>query len=891
MEWLQQQMNSQQYLDKIKRYLAHLIVDIKCNNACDHFDINKIAENFFIPILSIIYDCPDLKNQNAIKANFPSVDLGCETKKISFQVTSDGSSAKVISTLEKFREHKLEAQFDTLFVLVITQKQDHYTSKALTEEISRQKINFSVGKNIIDYSDLLSRIAEAPVDKLKKISDVLAAEFERWTDYNQFRSDLDGFLEFSKSKIEVEKNTKKYIPSIFVEPTKAKETTRLYSHPVFFGRKVEDKLKKVDYSRVNNYLAKIGIGPLRSSIVSLSDADFPRSLEEMNSYLTDRKKLIEQEIQRVNPLGHSPRTSCPEYKVAPEKEALQSLLKLVIEGAASAFENLYSQALALINITESKILLITSSAGQGKTNFICDLVENQFGKFEIPSVFIPARELNKYSHPSRILAFLSQNRFLPKCDDIHAALNLFDQVAMAINKPFVIAIDGINEVKDLDSFLSELSDFLNSVNQYKFVKIIITCRTEFFENKFASLLDEPFADTILRIKDLKADMSDESLERMLSSYLAHFKIKVRLSRHAADFLKSDLLMMRIFCDLHEGQDKGSIADIYKIKLYESYLYSKGAGLPQALKAEFLPCLYRLVENMLSDDRYYNISTGAYTSVQQQIIDILVSEDIVLRREPAEKTLLTMLDETISFTYDELRDFVIALYLVQQLSKTDFPKFLETMQQLRKRPIFEGVFKYVYLLARQFNEAEILAYCVGSEDFDIHYSIAIATLPHEYQNEDDRRRALDYLDINRKAEVVRRIGVFLFNRGDNEQPLNRRLLLEHINSLNNSDVSELFFILFRTRRYVPSYEENPIKNFVASWLEAAATKEDLSESYLIFVLQLAFLASADQQFEVRSILARLKGSGKYENCFSFVEQSRSGRIADYARSIVAFAGAA
>ncbi|MBY5367602.1 MULTISPECIES: SMEK domain-containing protein [Rhizobium] len=49
-------MNSQEYLKQIKRYFAHLVVDIKCNNACDHFDINKVAENFFIPILSSVYD-------------------------------------------------------------------------------------------------------------------------------------------------------------------------------------------------------------------------------------------------------------------------------------------------------------------------------------------------------------------------------------------------------------------------------------------------------------------------------------------------------------------------------------------------------------------------------------------------------------------------------------------------------------------------------------------------------------------------------------------------------------------------------------------------------------------------------------------------------------------
>ncbi|WP_145972454.1 SMEK domain-containing protein [Mesorhizobium sp. M5C.F.Ca.ET.164.01.1.1] len=883
-------MNSQEYINQIKRYFAHLIVEIKCNNACDHFDINKVAENFFIPILSIVYDCPDLKNQNAIKANFPSVDLGCETTGISFQVTSDGSSSKVIYTLEKFREHKLNAVYNSLFVLIITEKQKSYTSEALKAEIARQTITFATDVHIIDYTDLLAKMATAPISKLKQLCEVLAVEFDRWTDYSQFRSDLDGFLDFSNSKIEVEKRTKKYIPSIFVEPTKAKEITRLFGHPVFFSRKIEDKLRKADYSSINQYLLKVGIGPLQSGIVPLSDTDFPRTLEELFRHLADRRRLIQEEVKRVNPLGFSPKAFCPEYEVAPEKEAIRSLLKMAIEGAASGVEGLYAEALRLINTAESKILLITSSAGQGKTNFICDLIENQFGKFEIPSVFIPARELNKYSHPNRIVSFISQNRYLPRRDNIHAVLDLFNQLSKRIQKPFVIAIDGINEVKDLESFLSEFSDFLNTVYQYEFVKVIITCRTEFFDSKFASLLDEPFADAILRIKDLKADMSDESLERMLSSYLTHFNITVRLSDRAADFLKSDLLMMRIFCDLNEGQDKGILSDIYKVKLYESYLYRKADSLPKELKQEFLTCLYNIVENMLSEDRYHNINVGGYSHQQQQIIDRLVSEDIILRREPAEKMLQTMLDETISFTYDELRDFVIGLYLVKRLAKSDFSKFLETLGRLRTLPIYEGVFKYVYLLARQSNDPSILKNCEAAEDFDVHYSIAIATLPHEYQNEEDRKRVLEYLNIERKSEVVRRIGVFLFERATNEQVLNRRLLIEHINCLGDPDVSKLFFILFRTRAHVPSYETDPIKEFLAAWTDAAATREDFDDDSLTFVIQLSFLANPGQQYELRSTLAQIKGRGKKSACFSFVENARSARIAGFARSIDAFVGA-
>ncbi|KQU74714.1 hypothetical protein ASC75_20290 [Aminobacter sp. DSM 101952] len=882
-------MNSQEYLNQIKSYFAHLIVEIKCNNACDHFDINKIAENFFIPILSIVYDCSALKNQNVIKANFPSVDLGCNVTGYSFQVTSDGSSSKVVYTLEKFREYKLDSVYNKLFVLIITEKQRSYTSEALKAEIARQTITFSPDVNIIDYTDLIAKIASAPIDKITQLYESLAAEFDRRTDYNQFKSDLNGFLQFSNSKIEIEKRTKKYIPSIFVEPTKSKETTRLFGHPVFFSRKIEDKLRKADYSYLNRYLPKVGINPLQSSITTLCDADYPRSLREVFSHLSDRKRLIDQELKRVNPLGYSPKVTNPEYDVAPEKKAMQSLLKLAIEGTASGLERIYNEALALINTTECKIMLITSAAGQGKTNFLCDLVENQFGKFEIPSVFIPARELNKYAHPSRLLSFISQNRFLPKRDDIHTILDLFNQISKGIQKPFVIAIDGINEVKDLESFLSELSDFLNAVCQYEFIKVIITCRTEFFESKFASLLHQPFADAILRINDLKADMSDESLERMLLSYLTHFNIQAHLSDRAADFLKSDLLMMRIFCDLNEGQDKGVISDIYKVTLYENYLLRKGDSLPPELKQEFLSCLYKIVEHMLSADRYHSINVGGYTHPQQQIVDRLVSEDIILRREPAEKTLQTMLDETISFTYDELRDFVIGLYLVDRLAKSGFSRFLEVLDRLRPLPIYEGVFKYVYLLARQTGDSNILRHCEAAEDFDVHYSIAIGTLPHEYQNDDDRRRVLEYLNVNRKREVVQRIGVFLFNRGTNERTLNRRLLIDHINSLADPDVSELFYILFRTRAYVPSYEANPIEEFLAAWLDAAATDKGFDDDHLAFVIQLSILAKVGQQFELRSTLAQIKGRGRNPACFSFVENARSARIAGFARSINAFVG--
>ena len=101
------------------------------------------------------------------------------------------------------------------------------------------------------------------------------------------------------------------------------------------------------------------------------------------------------------------------------------------------------------------------------------------------------------------------------------------------------------------------------------------------------------------------------------------------------------------------------------------------------------------------------------------------------------------------------------------------------------------------------------------------------------------------------------------------------------------MSEFFFILFRTRARVPSYETDHIKEFLAEWLDAAKTREEFDDDLLTFIIQLSFLANHGQQFELRSALAQIKGRGKKSACFSFVENARSARIAGFARSIDAF----
>lgn len=159
-------MKSQELLQRSSFLLGRFAYEVKVANAMGLFDINTVAEDFLIPIFTIAFDCPNLCNQNRIQMNFPAVDLGCKTSRRSIQITSDSSSNKVRETLEKFESHKLSNDFDSLYVYVITERQNSYNSQKLTEAVNNLSIKFDTSINILDFRDLAKKLAELTSEEL-----------------------------------------------------------------------------------------------------------------------------------------------------------------------------------------------------------------------------------------------------------------------------------------------------------------------------------------------------------------------------------------------------------------------------------------------------------------------------------------------------------------------------------------------------------------------------------------------------------------------------------------------------------------------------------------------------------------------------------------------------
>ncbi len=608
------------------------------------------------------------------------------------------------------------------------------------------------------------------------------------------RNELNEFLDLSNSRIRIEKDSRRYIPDVFVESNKAKDKARLFSNPVFFYRKIYDTLNSIsiNYTWINEFLYKLGLETIESDLIGTTVNSEIGKLKDIQDSLKELKNDIEQEIDEIKPYSGWDKEKIVDFKVPPEKESYKSLLKEKLRSSSIGILHTYDTALSQIDLCLSRVLLITSMAGQGKTNFVCDFVDNFCSKFEVPVILIPARELNGVADHS-IFSYITNNRYLKNIDDKFELFSFFDNVAKEIDKPFLVVIDGMNEVKNLELFNDVLSDFIEVGLQYHSVKFILTCRSEFFEKKYASLMSKSFSEHIHHLEDIKSEMSDFHLDKAIESYFVFFDIRAHLSEKAKEFLKNDLLLLRIYCEYNQKKDLGRVEEVFKDQLYEGYLLSIIDKFESPLKKFALPTLYKLVEKMLASNDYASLPINGYDNDESEVIESLVSEDVILRRELPVKDLQSIGTESVSFTYDELRDFLIAHYLVNKLSKTNMPAFVSKFDEITKYQVYEGVYKYTYILSRRDNNEPVVSHIEGIKDYENLYTIVLCSLPPEYQNESDVVTAKSILSKDSPDISTRNIASYLHSRKSTDEILNISLLISSIRL--GFCVSKILFYFF------------------------------------------------------------------------------------------------
>ncbi|GAB4207975.1 MAG: hypothetical protein Fur006_66370 [Coleofasciculaceae cyanobacterium] len=170
-------MNLKQSLDRISHLMSLFVTQVRAETAMGRTDINKAAETVLIPLFTEVYGYKELKNLNYTEdTNYPGIDLGDETARVAFQITSTPDSEKVKHTLRKFVKNNLYNKYDRLIIYILTEKQKSYSGSGY-EEIIQGKFPFDKDKDIWDYRDILREVTNFQIDKVRKVESILEANF------------------------------------------------------------------------------------------------------------------------------------------------------------------------------------------------------------------------------------------------------------------------------------------------------------------------------------------------------------------------------------------------------------------------------------------------------------------------------------------------------------------------------------------------------------------------------------------------------------------------------------------------------------------------------------------------------------------------------------------
>jgi len=151
----------------IAQHLARLKATVATLNAVHFFDLNVVAEDFFVDLLNAVYGY-SLVNLNHTDLNKAAIDLGDSHARLAVQVTSQRTTTKVQKTLDKFAEHGLGTDYSTLKVVIIGDRTGNYPTLTVPNGVT-----FSGSTDVIDIDRLMKDISALEITQLEAVAAVV----------------------------------------------------------------------------------------------------------------------------------------------------------------------------------------------------------------------------------------------------------------------------------------------------------------------------------------------------------------------------------------------------------------------------------------------------------------------------------------------------------------------------------------------------------------------------------------------------------------------------------------------------------------------------------------------------------------------------------------------
>jgi len=750
-------MTNQDMLEEISHALALLALQTAAENQAGLFSKNRLVEDLMLPLFRVVFGAPDLRNANEGLNNFPYVDLIGEKSRCAIQVTTERSAAKVTATLSGFLDAQMYEHYDRLIVFVLSMAPLKFqkATRDAWSKICLGKLDFDASRDILSPIALFPMIQSLPQDALEAVYRVIAKSVIG----KQF-VDVEAQLEnISRRALEYEKSTGKYIPDVFIETSETKQLARIFCHPALFFKRQMESFPTKGIVYWNEFLAKVGLEPLPVPDRSLLVGDDTLAGTIKNALIIPT--IFADIIKVAKFYGEGGRSTIPSEQILPNSRAFYeqnawSLTNDLGFGFKYRLEEFAEGAAA----AGKQICLLTGSAGQGKTNFVCDLVDTFILRHGIPAAYVSVRRLALQQGASlgnRLTSLL----FDQKVTSFQECASLLSEAAVRTGKPFVLILDGLNEHPNGPHFAIELEAFLHEFLAFPMLRILMTCRSEFFEQRFSNLKNSAFAEKLIEHRIFGRNFDAEEQDDLISAYFNFFHVQSHLvSQDVVKRLEDDVLLLRFFCEAYGARGKEDVykqprvTGIYRDEIFEIYLNRKLSAIDEAAAMEGSPAsaqrgrtkavkavLTRCMAFMLEKWQFGNIPVKVIPEELTPALEALLQEELIIRRDaPASSGFFSPSDETLNFTFDEFRDFLLAQYLVLDVFASDRAAFegFVTRTTPSDSPTAEGLKRFLFYIGRKHGDAGFKSFYLQHPWYSDVYQEEVFNLPSALLDADDEK---------------------------------------------------------------------------------------------------------------------------------------------------------
>lgn len=641
---------------------------------------------------------------------------------------------------------------------------------------------------------------------------------QKWLlENNNFRSYEDltrKFNEISNRLIENNKSIHKYIPELYCEISSIKEISRFFSNPCLFWNKIIDTLERIDFKYLNKYSSEFGICEF--------NFDYPEGIKrnlEFSEIYSKSLQLDDFLSRKKNELSNLKDAVYAEGAI----ESIPPLLQYKYENVKHKHYFTITNYIFKIEIIDklnkaihSQILLITSSAGKGKTSFLCDFSANFLDKCNIPFIFINASELDRIDKIEKYFMELS-------C--LNGEYKKFENFALNYQLDFeneseslVIIIDGLNEVININEFDTKLYDFIKQILNYKYIKLICTCRSEFFEHRFKNFSKLPSV-TLLLETDFDQEISEKEKSKLWQKYLMHFNISInKFSKNVYEKLTENPLLLRIFSEVNTNLTINELTHLYTETVFRKYFDLKIVNIGNSKESRTSieiqkdkvakDIFKKILQLMIFKKEYTNIKINELNLEKYELEELsrIINEDILLKKDLGTEDVLTTSHEVINFTFDEMRDFLIANQLVHTLyleEPSQFSDFLDN-SLIKKSTIYEGVSKFIFHISTKMNDNALKDIIETQPWFEEIFVEEIFNVEDEYITYSDIEK-VKYLFLDSKSYCTK----LLLKLTSNCNPLDKlniSIIFDILKTMSNEQYESLLKSNFTVNRTGNNYQE-------------------------------------------------------------------------------------